>query len=416
MAVEHKQLPHPVVVGGHICLDVIPTLYERQSGVEAILVPGKLVDIGPAVLSTGGAVSNTGLALNRLGIPTQLMGKVGDDWFGSAIIDIVRRQDAALAEGMIVAPGEASSYTIVISPPGIDRIFLHCTGANDTFGADDLKEELLREAGLFHFGYPPLMRRMYTDEGRELERMMSQAKKAGATTSLDLAKPDPDSAAGQADWRAILSRTLPQVDVFLPSFEEVLFMLKRELSDRLQAEHGSADLLPYADGELLRELADELLGMGAAVVVLKLGEFGLYMRTTADQERIRSMGRYQPADAAAWTDREMYTPCFKVEVAGTTGAGDCTIAGFLSGMMQQLSPEAALVSAVGVGACNVEQQDATSGVLPWDAVQTRIEAGWNQHPPKQGLEQFRELAAAGTDSKQAGGVHVWLGQGDAQYA
>jgi len=418
--VENKKLPYPAVVGGHICLDVIPTLYDRQSGMNEILVPGKLVDIGPAVLATGGAVSNTGLALNRLGLPAQLMGKVGDDWFGSAIVDIIRKQDPALAEGMIVAPGEASSYTIVINPPGVDRIFLHCTGANDTFGAEDLKADLLQEAGLFHFGYPPLMRRMYDDGGIELERMMAQAKAAGATTSLDLAKPDPASAAGQADWRTILKRVLPQVDLFLPSFEEVLFMLRRELYDRLEQEHGSADLLPYADAALLREVSGELLEMGAAVVVIKLGEYGLYMRTTDKADRLVQSGRYTPADCIAWASRELYAPCFKVKVAGTTGAGDCTIAGFLGGWMQGLRPEEALISAVAVGACNVEQADATSGVLPWENVQERVAAGWSQHPPKRGLEDFRAEQVLRTSSAEsvageaadASGAKVWLGPAD----
>jgi sugar/nucleoside kinase (ribokinase family) len=109
-----NRLPFPVVVGGHICLDVIPTLFDRQTGMEALLVPGKLIDIGPAVLATGGAVSNTGLALHRLGMPVRMMGKVGDDRFGDAIIDLISSEGIKLADEMIVAKGETSSYTIVI--------------------------------------------------------------------------------------------------------------------------------------------------------------------------------------------------------------------------------------------------------------------------------------------------------------
>jgi sugar/nucleoside kinase (ribokinase family) len=65
-----------------------------------------------------------------------------------------------------------------------------------------------------------------------------------------------------------------------------------------------------------------------------------------------------------------------VNVVGTTGAGDCTIAGFLAGMLKGLSLEAALRGAVAVGACNVEQADAVSGIPPWDSVQGRLTAGW----------------------------------------
>src|SRR5690606_31503773 len=108
--------------------------------------------------------------------------------FGHAILGIVREHGGQLADGMIVSEGEASSYTIVISPPGIDRVFLHCPGANDTFAAGDVPEEALAEAGLFHFGYPPLMRSMYADGGTELAALLARAKQAGATVSLDLAR------------------------------------------------------------------------------------------------------------------------------------------------------------------------------------------------------------------------------------
>ena len=98
-----------VVVAGHICLDIIPSLEQRQGSLDKLLVPGTLVKVGPAVVSTGGAVSNTGIALHRLGVPTRLMGKVGDDILGRAILDVLRSHNPALADGMIVARGEPSS-------------------------------------------------------------------------------------------------------------------------------------------------------------------------------------------------------------------------------------------------------------------------------------------------------------------
>ena len=216
-----------VVVAGHICLDVIPTFEARGGGLDTLLIPGKLVEVGPAVASTGGAVSNTGLALHRLGIPTKLIGKVGDDLFGTAILDLLRHYDDALADGMVIGRGESSSYTIVINPPGVDRIFLHSSGTNDTFGPDDVDIDQLAGAQIFHFGYPPVMRRMYANRGVELATLMERMKVEGLTTSLDMAYPDPASEAGQVDWMALLERVLPYVDVFLPSLDEILFMLDR---------------------------------------------------------------------------------------------------------------------------------------------------------------------------------------------
>ena len=373
-----------VIVAGHICLDIIPAISEKKSGMDALLIPGKLVDIGPAVIATGGAVSNTGLALHRLGRDVQLMGKVGDDQFGNAILEVLKQQGEAIIEGMIVAPGEHSSYTIVINPPNVDRIFLHCTGANDTFSSQDLNKEQLANVRLFHFGYPPLMRKMYENQGEELRLLLSKVKASGLTVSLDLAKPDPESAAGIADWRVILEKALPYVDVFLPSFEEIFYMLHRERYEEMLLRAPSGDILSIIDGKLLTEISTELIAMGVAIVGLKLGEHGLYVRTTADSKRLASSGLCAPVRERLenWTNREMLAPSFEVEVIGTTGAGDCTIAGFLCGMLEGLTFEETMQTAVGVGASNVEQADATSGIPALAEVRDRISKGWTKRQQK----------------------------------
>src|SRR5712691_2078947 len=72
------------------------------------------------------------------------------------------------------------------------------------------------------------MERMYANDGIELAAIFSRVKALGLTTSLDLSMPDPNSAAGRANWHAILRATLPYVDVFLPSAEEILFMPRRQ--------------------------------------------------------------------------------------------------------------------------------------------------------------------------------------------
>jgi sugar/nucleoside kinase (ribokinase family) len=357
---------------------MIPQLGEGTTGLRDLLVPGKLVDVGPLTSATGGPVSNTGLALHRLGFPVELMGKVGADVVGRAIIELIRQQDSRLGDGMIVTHESPSSYTVVLSPPGVDRIFLHCPGANDTFGADDVDYDRLQGAQLFHFGYPPLMRRMYADGGSELATLLARAKERGVTTSVDMARPDPASEAGRADWRAILQRALPHVDIFLPSFDETLFMLDRERFDELQERSPDGDLNAEADGASLRMLSSQLIDMGAAVVALKLGAQGLYLRTTSDTARLQAMGACAVSDLKTWAGREMMAPCFAVNVVGTTGAGDCTIAGFLGGVIKGLTPEAALIAAVAVGAFNVEQADATSGIPPWPAVEEKIGRGWKR--------------------------------------
>jgi len=369
------------VVAGHLCLDIIPDLARVGADQLArMFLPGRLTTIGEATFSTGGAVSNTGVALHVLGLRTRLVGKLGDDLFGSAVRRFIGAYGPGLPEGFVVDPGAPTAYTLIISPQGVDRCFLGFLGANDTFGGDDVDNSLLHETRLFHLGYPPLLKRMFARGGAELAHLFRRAKAAGATTSLDTALPDPYAPSGRADWRAIIAATLPHVDLFLPSAEEILYMLRRERYDALCRAAGGPDVLPLITLDLLSELGGELLALGARVICLKLGERGLYLRS-AGRSAMASLGRARPPDLAAWADLELWAPCFQVQVVGTTGAGDAAIAGFLSGLLRGLSPGATLTAAAAVGACCVEADDALSGIRPWEKTLRRIAGGWERHPP-----------------------------------
>jgi sugar/nucleoside kinase (ribokinase family) len=368
------------LVAGQICLDIHPDLSGAgREPFDDIFLPGRLIAAGPVSCSAGGAVSNTGLALERLGIAARLAGKVGDDLFGQAVRQSVSARGFGPADGMIVDASSSTSYTIIINYPGVDRIFLHYPGANDTFQADDVPYALLEHARLLHFGYPPVMRAMYVTGGTQLAEIFHRAKLTGVTTSLDMAVPDPSSEAGRADWRAILENTLPQVDIFLPSVEEILIMLHYELYRELCNSAKGPDFLTMVTPQLLSDLGMELISMGAKIVGLKLGGRGMYLRT-GGLDAIESIGRACPSNPDPWAGMELWAPCFKVVIAGTTGSGDATIAGFLAGLLRDLPVEQALTMATAVGACNVEKADALSGIRTWEETSRRLAGGWERQP------------------------------------
>ena len=385
-----------VVVAGHICLDIIPKLGAKQSRPEDLFVPGGLVHIGPAMLALGGCVANTGLALHRLGAKTRCVGKVGDDLLGKAILESLRAHDPALPEAMVVAPGEATSYTIVLSPPNVDRSFLHCQGANDTFVANDLHESCWRQSRILHFGYPPLMRSIVADAGRGLAQKFAAVQAAGALVTLDMAMPAAGSDAAPVDWRQWLGNVLPHVDVFLPSYDELGVML----ADEDEPRHAPADI----DTTTLARLAEELLGLGVPIVVIKLGDQGLYLRSSDQVAQLANRAAWRTFSWLAWQNREILAPCFNVEVIGTTGSGDCTIAGFLMGLLQGYGPEAALRSATAVGAYCVQSADATSNIPPWVGVADDALRTWTQREPQFSLDDWRRCATRG----------VYLGPADAE--
>jgi sugar/nucleoside kinase (ribokinase family) len=362
--------PIDIIAAGHICLDVIPQLSSRFRAAEDIFSPGVLSQVGPATLALGGSVANTGLALHRLGARTRLLGKVGDDLLGTAILESLREVDPYLAGSMVVSAGEPTSYTIVLSPPNVDRGFLHCPGTNDTFKAADLDKVDWSESRILHFGYPPLMRATFADAGIGLAGMFARAQQKGTLVSLDMATLPLDA----TDWRAWLRNVLPHVDIFLPSLDELQSMLGPRTMK--------------LKGDLLGELSAELHRLGAPIVVIKLGDQGLYLSTEAQLLAQRKRAAWQAFDWNTWEHRQLLVPCFEVDVVGTTGSGDCTIAGFLWSLVQGAAPEQALRWASAVGAHCVESADATSNIPCASQVEHRLHAAWRQRPLSNSLSDW----------------------------
>lgn len=360
-----------VIAAGHICLDITPVFSTQRkvTTLDELLVPGKLIHMEPADVHTGGSVANTGLALKILGNDVTLMGKIGDDAFGKMIEQILAQYGAG---GLLVDANSSTSYSVVLAMPGIDRIFLHNPGANDTFVGSDIPEEALENAVLFHFGYPPLMKQMYQDGGAELATIFDRMKAKGIATSLDFAAIDPNSEAGKVDWKALLAKVLPSVDFFVPSFEELCFMLDRENYDRLNSLGG--DMIDHLDIEHdVKPLAEELLSLGCGAVLIKCGTAGMYFHIGD----MNGVGARLELDTAAWANQKGFQPCYKADtVRSATGAGDTSIAAFLTAVLRGKQPADCAALAAAEGACAVTSYDALSGLKSIEELEAKIASGW----------------------------------------
>jgi len=164
------------------------------------------------------------------------------------------------------------------------------------------------------------------------------------------------------------------VDVLVPSIEALLFMLRRD-----EYERWNGRVLAHLSQAYLRTLADELLDMGAAIVGLKLGEYGMYLRVTPNTAQLQRLDRL-PLDVALWRGFTGYQPAYRAALVGATGAGDCAYAALIGAMLRGLPPLECLRMAAAVGACNVEAVDAISGVLTFEDTQARLREGWGTHP------------------------------------
>lgn len=367
-----------VIAAGHICLDITPVFPEAKiEHLEDVLSPGKLVEMKGADVHTGGSVANTGLAMKLLGADVMLMGKVGNDAFGDMVRNILKQYHAE--SGMIVSDELSTSYSVVIAVPGIDRIFLHNPGANNAFRADDIPDHKLEDVSLFHFGYPPLMKTMYEHDGTELVKLMKRVKAAGIATSMDMAAVDASSEAGKADWEKILRQVLPYVDFFVPSVEELCFMLEPDRFQEWQLRAAGGDITELLDVEAdIRPLAETCMEMGAKVLLIKCGAPGIYY-CTADREKMSAVGGNLIRDLEKWAGLEGFERSYVPDkIVSGTGAGDTSIAAFLTAVLEGCSLEESLHLAAASGASCVAAYDALSGLKTFDELREKIKQGWQK--------------------------------------
>lgn len=366
---------YDAVVAGYLGVDIAPGFASNQKAgkFSDLFRPGTIVEMSGLSISLGGTVANTGLAMKRFGGNVQLMGCVGKDALGDMVLS--KLEEAGVTKGIVCTSRAGTSYGIVIAPPGCDRMFLEDPGCNGIFGSKEIDYKVVAASRLFHLGYPSLMTRLWRDNGAELLKIYTRVSKLGVATSLDLALPDSSSSASRADWRAILAATLPYVDIFLPSVEELLFMLEPKEYARLLAEANGGDIIDLIPRELYDILGDRILALGVNVLMIKAGHRGAYLRT-GNIEALHARTTLRPP-LESWKDRTLWIDPRQVDTVrfqNASGAGDCTIAAFLTALLDGAEIEQAGRLAMLAGRDNLYGVDALSGLSSWKKMIASVRA------------------------------------------
>ncbi len=275
---------------------------------------GKLALVDTMELHTGGCASNTGYGLNKLGISTGLMGKVGIDGFGDYFINYMKTAGLDI-RGIKRTPTANTSATMVMVSPDGERTFFHYLGANAELCYEDVDFDLIKEARILHIAGSFLMPKF---DGEPASKVLKQARDLGITTSLDTAW---DS---KGKWLDVLEPCLQYLDIFMPSIEEAKMITGKEKAS---------------------DIANSLLSYGIKTVALKMGENGSYVRTK---------------------DWELYLPIYKVKTVDATGAGDAFAAGFLAGIAKGWDHKESARLGNAVGACCVTAIGSVAGIKSMD--------------------------------------------------
>jgi len=266
---------------------------------------GELMIVDDIVRATGGCAANTGVGLAKLGYRVALIGKVGTDSFGDAIVRDMREKGLD-PRGVARSPTVPTSKTVILTVTGEDRRFLTAFGTNADLGLDDVDLSLVDQARLLYVGGYLLLPRFSQED---LLVLLKRAKAAGVMTVVDVAVPT----AGGSSYALehTLAEALPYVDAFLPNDDE------------------AAVITGCEDPE---EQARILVEAGCHTVVITMGENGALLRNERGT---------------------IHAPRYRVDVVDPSGAGDAFDAGYIVGMLSGWDDERTLrfASALGASAC-----------------------------------------------------------------
>jgi sugar/nucleoside kinase (ribokinase family) len=295
----------PIICVGILVADVV------GRPLRAVPDPGRLVLVDEMSLHTGGCAINSATALARLGLPVEVIGKIGSDSFGNFILNALEERGIG-HKGIKRDEKAGTSATMVMVAPDGERRFVHYIGANAHLIFDDIDLGMVTESSILHIAGSLVMPGI---DGQPTAELLKRARLAGVTTFLDTVWDD------TGRWMKTLAPCLPHIDYFVPSLPEG------------QALTGLDDPA---------QVAGALLERGVGTVGLKMGEDGCLVMS-GNNQMIR-------------------LPAFQVKVVDATGAGDAFAAGFIAGVWQGWPLEKTARFANAVGALCVTGLGASGGV------------------------------------------------------
>jgi sugar/nucleoside kinase (ribokinase family) len=299
-----------------------------------------------------------------------LHGLVGDDFMGKIVIEWFGKYN--VSEGIKVTKDAGTAFSIVLAPPGVDRMFLESPGCNQIFDTSCIDFDIISQSRLYHFGYPPLLKQFFQNDGSKLVELFSEIQDLGVVTSLDFSLPDTETESGKANWPKIMKRVLPFTDIFVPSLEEALQIILPEKYAEMQAISEGNDILDFIPMELIRLLGKTIIDSGVKILLLKMGHRGVYL-LTADVSLLNAYG--YKLNEESWNNNELWCETFMAEpskIINATGAGDTAIAAFLTAILDGESAESSLKYAAMAGRNNLYCHNIYEELPVWNVMTDEI--------------------------------------------
>lgn len=370
---------YDAVIAGYLCVDIVPGFQKNEhvTSVSGLFKPGKLIEIDGLDFSLGGVVANTGMAMKKFNKKVFLNGLIGNDFIGKIARDWLDKFN--LSEGIKITGSAGTAFGIVIAPSGVDRIFLESPGCSKIFDIDFIDFDAVSQSRLFHFGYPPLLRQFYLDNGSQLLSMFSRIHEMGVVTSLDFSLPDTQSESGKQDWPQIMQRVLPYTDIFVPSLEEVVQIMMPDEYARILSAADNSEIIDLIPISTIREIGKKIINYGVKILLIKAGHRGIYL-LTGDVSPLNRKSDFRLPEND-WNHRELWCNAYPADpdnVKNATGAGDTAAAAFLTAILNGETSEFALRYAAIAGRNNLYCLDIYEELNDWQDMEIELKSESNE--------------------------------------
>jgi ribokinase len=309
-----------LLVVGSINLDLVASSHR-------IPLPGETVSGKTFNTFPGGKGANQAVAAGKLGAPVSMIGRIGNDAFGtqlrasleSANVDTKAVEVVSTSSGIALIATAADGQNAIVVVPG----------ANGELSPRELEKHLalIREAGIV------LTQLEVPLETVEYLAMIVRRENIPLVLDPAPARPLPASLLASVNW-------------LTPNETETLTLLQRNSSD--------------LRNDAVEDAAQQLLEQGCHNVLLKLGERGCYVALTTGQRTL--------------------VPSYRVKAIDTTAAGDAFNGAFGTALLRGSDPVASVKYATAVAAISVTRPGAQQS-MPTPAEVEAFLAGEGAHRP-----------------------------------
>ena len=289
-----------IVVFGGINMDLVATTARLPERGETVF--GASFRTAP-----GGKGANQAVAAARLGADVRMVGRVGADEFGPALLDGLRSEGID-ASRVATDPDNPSGVAMILVDDDAENVIVAVYGAN--MACDGQQLAALEDA---LDGADALLLQLETPLPVAIEAARA-AKRRGAIVVWD-----PAPALDMGSGAYALS------DVLTPNQVEAEFLTGIAVTDAESAERA----------------ADALVARGAPAAIVKLGEGGAFYSTSSDTGGARG-----------------FVPAFEVDAIDTVAAGDAFAAGLGAALARGMSLPDAVTYGSAAGALAVTKSGA----------------------------------------------------------